>query len=219
MKITSIKVQAKDKNRVNIEVDGVYRFSLTLFQLGDLKLKVGQEYSEKELATLEIESQFGKLYMRAIEYCLMRPHSAKEVRDYLYRKTLSRNVKSRKTGKVIKKSGISEDVTNRVFSRLEEKGYIDDERFASFWVNGRKNSKPISRRKLFSELLQKGVATEIIETALTEYSDDDQESAIKKLILKKRKIYGDDQKLLAYLARQGFRYDDIKKALETHDVI
>ncbi|HEU4830551.1 MAG TPA: hypothetical protein VFS65_00050, partial [Candidatus Saccharimonadales bacterium] len=74
MKITSLSLQARDKNRVNVSVDGVYRFSLDVFQVGELGLKIGKEYEESELLALESESQFGKLYARALEYCLMRPH-------------------------------------------------------------------------------------------------------------------------------------------------
>jgi SOS response regulatory protein OraA/RecX len=36
------------------------------------------------------------------------------------------------------------------------------------------------------------------------------------VIAKKRSRY-DDQKLMAYLARQGFRYDDIREALDQYD--
>ena len=80
MKITGITSQTKNDNRVNVMVDGAYRFSLDIFQLSDLGIRVGKEYTEEELLELESESQFGKLYARTLEYCLMRPHSAKEVR-------------------------------------------------------------------------------------------------------------------------------------------
>ena len=70
MKITAISAQQKDKNRVNIMVDGAYRCSLDIFQVGELGIKTGKEYSEEELIELEQESQFGKLYARTLEYCL-----------------------------------------------------------------------------------------------------------------------------------------------------
>ena len=94
MKITSISVQQRDKNRVNISVDGKYRFSLDLSQLTELGVKTGNEYTETELADLENESQFGKLYMRALEYSLMRPHSQYELSQYLYRKTRDTRTKT-----------------------------------------------------------------------------------------------------------------------------
>lgn len=188
-------------------VDGKYRFSLDIFQYADLGIKVGQEYTDEELTLLETESQFGKVYARALEYCLMRPHSAREVKDYLYRKTRATPTK---TGEV--KKGIAPEITERVFDRLVEKGYIDDEKFARYWVENRNLTKGASRRKLQAELRAKGVESAIIERYLAE-SDRSDEGELEKIIAKKRNRYPDDQKFMQYLARQGFSYDDIKNAL------
>ena len=70
MKITDISLQARDKNRVNVSVDGKYRFSLDVFQVGELGIKVGREYTEEEISKLEDDSQFGKLYARSIRILL-----------------------------------------------------------------------------------------------------------------------------------------------------
>ncbi|TAH33522.1 RecX family transcriptional regulator [Candidatus Saccharibacteria bacterium] len=223
MKITALTAQQKQANRVNVMVDGVYRFSLDVFQVADLGIRVGREYSEKELVELETESQFGKLYGRTLEYTMIRPHSAREIRDYLWRKTRSRKVLLRhKAGKSMLQGGtlqqikevpgVSQAVADRVFDRLCEKGYIDDEKFARFWVENRNQRKGSSVRKLKSELQAKGVESSIIDTALasTTRSDEDE---LAKIIAKKRARYPDEQKFMQYLARQGFSYDDIKEAL------
>ena len=189
-------------------VDGVFRFSLDIFQVADLGIRVGKDYTEKELLELESESQFGKLYARTLEYCMMRPHSAKEVRDYLYRKTRDTRTK---TGGI--KKGVPVDVTTRVFDRLVEKRYIDDEKFARYWVENRNMTKGASRRKIIAELRAKGVEQSLIER-LWDDSQRNDEDELKKIIAKKRGRYSDDQKFMQYLARQGFGYDDIKQALE-----
>jgi regulatory protein len=207
MKITSISIQVRDKDRVNVSVNGKYRFSLDVFQLVDLGIKVGKEYSETELVSLEEESQFGKLYMRALEYCLMRPHSQRELKDYLYRKTRDTRTK---TGDIRK--GVSLALTERVFSRLEEKSYIDDKKFAAYWIENRNLRKGSSRRKLSAELSAKGVDRTIIEQFLSETERDDM-TDMKKIFYKKRPRYDDEQKFMSYLSRQGFSYDDIKVAL------
>lgn len=212
MKITAISTQVRDKDRVNVSVDGKYRFSLDVFQLVDLGIKVGKEYSEAELVALEEESQFGKLYMRALEYCLMRPHSQRELKDYLYRKTRDMLTK---TGDIRK--GVSVALTERVFNRLEEKGYIDDKKFAAYWIENRNLRKGSSKRKLSSELSAKGVDRTIIEQFLNETDRDDM-TEMQKIIDKKRPRYDSEQKFMAYLSRQGFSYDDIKTALARNDV-
>lgn len=207
MKITDIKLQIRDNNRVNINVDGKYRFSLDAYQLVELGIKVGREYEEAELVALEQESQFGKVYGRALEYCLMRPHSAREVQNYLYRKT--RPFRD-KTGEL--RPGIAPEITTRVFDRLCEKKYIDDTKFARYWIENRSMTKGASLRKLTDELRAKGVVSPIIQQVLDETERNDSDE-IQKIITKKRSHYPDENKLIAYLARLGFAYDDIKQAL------
>lgn len=214
MKITALTSQQQQQNRVNVMVDGKYRFSLDIFQVADLGIRVGKEYAEEELTALETESQFGKLYARTLEYTMLRPHSAREIRDYLYKKTRTTKVRNRKTGEVRDREGVSAELTERVFDRLVEKGYIDDEKFARYWVENRSLTKGASRRKLQAELRAKGVESSVIEKYLSE-SERSDESELQKIIAKKRARYPDHQKFMQYLARQGFSYDDIKTALDT----
>lgn len=207
LKITSISLQVRDKNRVNVSVNGKYRFSLDYTQIADLGVKVGNEYNEEQLTDLENESQFGKLYMRALEYSLMRPHSQYELSQYLYRKTRDTLTK---TGSI--KKGVSKELTTRVFDRIIEKGYVNDEAFARYWIENRQLRKGISKRKLQAELASKGVNRSIVESLLSETERTD-EDEILKIIEKKASRYDDEQKLVAYLARQGFSYEDIKQAI------
>jgi SOS response regulatory protein OraA/RecX len=53
---------------------------------------------------------------------------------------------------------------------------------------------------------------EVIDQALADQPQDDI-AAIKQLIAKRGHRYPDRQKLMAFLARQGFQYGDIKTAL------
>lgn len=211
MKVTGLSPQVRDKNRVNVMIDGKYRFSLDVAQVIDLGIKIGKEYSDEELAELESESIFGKLYNRTLEYTLVRPRSEKEVKDYLYRKTLDKRTS---TGGV--KPGVPVSVTERVFQRLVDRGYVDDLKFAQYWLENRRLKKGASTRLLRSELSSKGVSSSDIERAMESFDRSDQEE-ILKVIARKKRLYSDEKKLIAYLARQGFSYDDIKNALEAQD--
>lgn len=211
MKITDISLQAKNPDRVNISIDGKYRFSLDVYQFSELGLKIGRELSDEELAGFEQESQFGKLYSRTLEYCLMRPHSAKEIKDYLWRKTRATKFKSR-TGEIKDRDGVSQDVADRVYRRLQDRGYVDDEKFARFWVDNRNQTKGASRKKLTMELRAKGVEISVIDQALSSTERNEQDE-LTKVISKKSSKYQDERKLIEYLMRQGFRYDDIIDAL------
>lgn len=181
--------------------------------MADLGIKVGKDYSEEELRALEDEAVFGKLYARALEYCMSRPHSIKEVRDYLWRKTLTTKYKSRTTGEVKERPGVAQPIADRVLDRLIEKGYLNDEQFARWWVDNRNQIKGVSRRKLQAELASKGVAREAVEQALQQTTRQD-EDELMKIIVKKQNRYPERNKLVAYLARQGFSYEDIATAID-----
>jgi regulatory protein len=82
-------------------------------------------------------------------------------------------------------------------------------------VESRRLLKATSKRKLAMELKQKRIAEDIITQVLAE-DETDERHVLRDLIAKKRTQtrYQDEQKLLAYLMRQGFNYDDIKAALQ-----
>lgn len=212
MKITAISAQVRNPDRVNVSVDGKFRFSLDIFQLAGLGVKVGKEFDEEGLAALEGESSYGKLYTKSLEYCMLRPHSSREMRDYLWRKTRATKYKSR-NGELKERAGVAQEITERVYDRLVEKGYIDDEKFARWWVENRNLRKGTSQRKLQAELAAKGVPRSVVSVVLRETTRNDGDE-LQKMIEKKRAKYPDEQKLIAYLARQGFSYDDIKMALQ-----
>lgn len=214
--ITDIKQAIKNPNRANIFVNGKFRFSLDIFQLTDLGVKVGAIFDLREITHLEQQSEFGKLYALALNYCLMRPHSSREVRDYLMKKTLTRRLKNKKTGEFYEKAGVSKMSVEQVLVRLEEKGYINDAKFARFWVENRNLRKGSSLKKLRMELTQKGVSVEIQDEIFAESERNDAEE-ILKIIDKKAKRYSDKQKLVAYLARQGFSFDEINRALRERE--
>ncbi|MDR0591112.1 MAG: RecX family transcriptional regulator [Candidatus Nomurabacteria bacterium] len=213
MKITAITAQLRDQNRVNISIDGKYAFSLDIAQVGELGVKVGVDIDEAQRSKLEEASQFGKLYARTLEYALSRPHSQREMCDYLRRKTLDKKYKPRGQSELKTKPGVSQAVADAVLKRLLERGYVDDVKFARFWVENRSLTRGASRRKLTVELIKKGISQDIINEALGDSGRDDAEE-LRKMISKKASKYDDEQKLMTYLARQGFSYDDIKAALK-----
>lgn len=197
MKITAIKAQVKNPERVSLYVDEKYAFSLNYSQLLDQKLRVGLQVDEVRLAELKRASDFGKAYERALIFVLIRPRSVRELHDYCRRKKLE-----------------PADCA-AIIQKLTARGYIDDRAFARAWVQSRALTKKISRRKLQLELRQKGVASDVIEQVIATSSFNEQTS-LSELVAKKRKLArykNDDQKLMQYLARQGFGFDDIKNAL------
>ena len=216
--VTDIKEAVRDRDRLNVYIDRKFFCSLALSQVVDLKLKIGKQLNDEDLKSLRRASEFGKLYQRALEYALLRPHSQKEMRDYLKKKTLNKavRVKNQKTGEyqTKQKEGFDVSLVEPVLARLVERGYVDDERFAKLWIENRSTRKGISQKKLRLELQSKGISQDIIDTCLSEGARDERKE-LKKVIAKKAKKYPDEQKLIQYLLRQGFNYSDVLEALST----
>ena len=196
MKVTDIKAQIKNKDRFSIFVDGRYTFSLSAWQIGELKIKVGQNVDQELVSQFQEQSDFGKLYDRTLRWAYMRLRSEREIDMY------------------VKKLSDDSGTWEQIKERLDRLGLIDDREFARAWVASRRRSKHSSDIKLRSELRQKGVDESVISKELSN-SEIDENDALRQLIEKKRKItrYQDDKKLMQYLAGQGYRYDQIKCAL------
>lgn len=198
MKITSIKQQVRRGDRYSIFVEGKYAFSLSETALLDSKLASGQELSKEQLGEYKKLSNDDKLYNQALRYVAMRPRSRWEIEFYLE-----------------KRKGASPALSEIILNKLSIIGLVDDVKLAKAFVNDRRLLRPASRRKLILELRKKRVADNIIEEAVGRESSDEQ-AALMEIIERKRRQtkYQDDLKLMQYLARQGFNYDDIKTALK-----
>ncbi|HSX35124.1 MAG TPA: RecX family transcriptional regulator [Candidatus Saccharimonadales bacterium] len=195
MIISAIKQQVKRRDRYSIYVDGAYAFSLSEGGLIESRLASGQEIDAARLSELKQTAGLDKAYGNALRYVVMRPRSEWELQDYFRRKQ------------------IDESAAQEIIERLRNLDLLNDLAFARAWVSNRRLLKQTSKRRLMLELKQKHVAEDTIRQVLEE-DDTDERSQLKALIAKKRARYPDRQKLMQYLARQGFRFDDIKSALE-----
>jgi regulatory protein len=194
MKITAIRQQIRNAERVSVYLDGKYSFSLSLSQLVNEKLVIGAELDDDRIAELKEASQNEKLRMKAMNWVLLRPRSVRELELYLKRKESDR-----------KSDGqwIIDDFVSR--------GWVDDEQFARWWIE-RSSRQKKSLSFLRAELTGKGVSRDIIGSVLAEKND---EAALFNLILKLRmkSKYKDEAKLARYLVTKGFRYSSVSDAL------
>ena len=222
--VTEMKAGVKNPERVNVYVNSKFAFSLDVAQVVEHKLKTGAVLNREQLVDLKKASEFGKLYQRTLEWVLMRPRSLRETRDYLFRKlrSVSRGPSATNeergsevppvtTGGHERVREEYSEFSEEIVSRLVDRGYLDDKRFAEFWVENRFVKKGVSRKRLRMELAKKGVAKEIIDEVL-DVRDDEEE--LRKMIARKWAKYDDKQKLMAYLCRQGFSYDLVRNMID-----
>ena len=191
MNITDIKAQVKTAGRYSVFVDGKYSFSLSDVALLEQQVRIGQEVTKERLAELKQRSVDDKLYGLTLRYLSIRPRSEWEVHTYLQRKQAS------------------PALVDLILNKLSKDGYINDISFAEAWVSSRRLLRPTSKRKLQQELRSKRVSDEVIGTVLAGDSADERQQ-LRELAAKKRARYADEVKLMQYLVRQGFSYEDVK---------
>lgn len=196
-KITALKYQKKNPDRVSVYLDGRFAFGLPAILAA--KLKPGQCLSDAEVDALQAEGGQEQAYNRALNYLSYRPRSRKEIDTYL------------------QKREVPQDQIEDVVSRLERAGLVDDEEFARFWVENRERFRPRGLRALRYELWQKGVSQEIIDRALE--SVDVEGSAYRSAGKKARQLRSLDRqtfyrKMIAFLSRRGFDYEVAREATD-----
>ena len=106
--------------------------------------------------------------------------------------------------------GVPADAATAVLDRFTEVGLINDEAFATAWVESRHSSRGLGRRALSAELRRRGVADDLAKDAVADVSDDDEESAARALVRRRlRSMTGltretKVRRLTGLLARKGF---------------
>ena len=195
--VTAIEAQKRGHERVNIYIDGEYTFSLSLIEAA--RLHRGQQLSDAEIAALQGEDAVLKAVDRAARFLSYRPRSQEEVR---------RNLAEKDTPPAVIEAALN---------RLAAMGYLDDEAFSRYWVQNRREFKPLSPRALRVELKQKGVTEGIISTVLDELDAD--QLAYSAGLAQARKLRYPTQlefrrKIGDLLRRRGFSYSTIRDVVE-----
>src|SRR3989338_4439295 len=196
MKITAIKAQLKNPDRVIIFVDDKYSFSLSLDELVSQKLKKDDELNQADVKRLKKLSDDGKLRARSLEWLLNRPHSIREFKDYLYRKKADPELSKALTQEFI------------------ERDYLNEQKFGQWSIDLQKR-RGKSNPAIRSELFKKGLGREMIDELMAAEGSGEEER-LKTLVAKKRgasRYRNDPKKLASYLVSQGFSYSQVKEAL------
>jgi regulatory protein len=188
--ITGLTPQKKDKERMNVYLDGEFAFGLSLMTAANLS--IGQVLKPDEVEALKAADEVERAKASAYRYLSYRPRSIAELKRQLVNK------------------GYKETTVDQVIDRLSELELIDDMAFARYWVEQRETFKPRGRRALRYELYQKGIDRQIVDMVVAEV---DETVSAKKAARKKAKLWRElpeeqfYEKLGNYLKRRGFSYE------------
>jgi regulatory protein len=195
--ITALKIQKRNKERVNVYLDETYAFAVTV--LVAASLKKGQYLTDPEIERFKSQDERDKAYHQAVRFLGFRARSQQELVRYLQAK------------------GYASVVVTDTIDRLLEEQYLDDEAFARFWLANRERFRPRSQQALRYELRQKGIANEVIETALADVDEANLAwTAVEQKLARWQGLSEEDfrKKVLGFLSRRGFTYEIAYQAVE-----
>jgi regulatory protein len=110
----------------------------------------------------------------------------------------------------LRRREIPDEVADRVLSRFEDVGLIDDTAFADAWVESRHHSRGLARRALARELRTRGVDSTVIDQAVDQLDAQREEETARALVARKlaatRGLERDRRirRLAGMLARKGY---------------
>ena len=119
----------------------------------------------------------------------------------------------------LKQGGYAEDAVEAAIRYVKSFGYINDMEYARILLTAGKIGKV--KKNFMRTLLQKGVPAEIVEQVFEEadYGEKDSRQAIEALM--RKRSYNPEtadvkekQKMMGYLMRKGFSYQDVRNALQ-----
>lgn len=200
MKISKIEVQKKNKERLNIYIDEVFAFGLSLDVYVKYNLKKGQDLDDDFIENILMEEENNKAINSSLKYLSYRQRSIKEVRDHLKRK------------------GYDESIIENSIGALLEKNYLNDYEFSKSFIRDKSYLNKYGINKIKYELKNKGVSVDVIEKTL-DFDSDQEYSRALELANKKIKSYKNldnssiYRKLGSFLQRKGYKYTTVSKVL------
>lgn len=196
-RITALRQQKKNRQRVSVYLDGDYAFGLQAIIAAPLR--VGQTLSPEQMRQLLQSDSAEIAYERALGFLSYRPRSEAEVVAYLRRRKMP------------------PEAIQAATERLLQAGLLDDEAFSKYWVENRETFRPRGARLLRYELRRKGVHDALIDQAVENLDETD--SAYQAAHDRARRYAHLDRvsfrrRLGAFLQRRGFGYEAVKEAVE-----
>ena len=160
--------------------------------------RVGEEITPEQWEYLLETSQYNRARERALYLLGLRDYGCREMEQKLLTEA-------------------SPEVAAAVVERLRDVGLLDDSRFAARLARHLYEYKQYPRRRIRQELLRRGVDAATAEEALCELDGEDFQQAlalIEKKYYNKLNTPESRQRVIAALARRGFTYAAIRRAIE-----
>jgi regulatory protein len=202
-KITALRAQAKDPQRVNVFVDGEFALGVSLTTITKNGLHIGKQFSAEEFAKLEQSESGDKAYLAALRFLEARPRSITEVRARLGRKDFA------------------PEAIDAAIARLTDLALLDDAAFARYWVENRQAYRPRGAGALRDELRRKGIDADVTAEVLDDVLTGDEAIGAWGLARGALHKYAGSQdrnaftrRMGSYLQRRGYTFEVIRPIID-----
>ena len=193
--ITAITPQVKDKERVNVYVDGRFYCGMRLETVMASRLKVGDEIAPERLDEIQEENERAQALDKAMTHLSSTMKTEKQMRDFL------------------KKKGYVDGVCDYVLEKLREYRFVDDAQYCAQYAETA--GRNMGARRIAMELKQRGADEAAIEGALSGLTGQSEAAkAAAQKYMKNREFTRENlSKTFRYLMGRGFDYETAKDAL------
>ena len=200
--ITKLEIGKRNKERVNVYIDGEFAFSLHAEIIYKESLKVNDKVDLERLKKMVEEDNYLKCKNSAIRIIERSYKSEKEIREKLLLKEYENKT------------------IDRTLEFLKEYNLLNDEKLTSMYVKDRLRSE--GKNKIKYSLIRKGISEDLIEEELSKVDDDNLRETAYNLGLKKYNTllkrendkYKLSQKLYRFLMSKGYGYDLISEVVK-----
>ncbi|KAA6332358.1 Regulatory protein RecX [termite gut metagenome] len=123
----------------------------------------------------------------------------------------------------LRRQELGEDAIERILSRLEAEGFIDEKRYTRSFVNDKFRFAKWGKMKIRQALFFKQIPSGVVEKGLGELNENEYLSVLRELIEKKKKSIQDENeyeqkgRLIRFALGKGFEIKDIEKCIKTED--
>lgn len=202
--ITAITPQKKNKERYSIFVDDEFLIGVAETTLLDHGLKKGVEITPPLFRKLQRAEGRHAVKSYMLKLLSRREHARRE----LYNKA--------------RRKEYTADIINSVLDELEEKGFLNEKRFAEQFARDKSNLNQWGPSKIQAHLRKKGISKMITENAIARaFEPIDIEKRLAELVEKKRRRFLREEdafkrkkKVFDYLQRKGYRPASIYNCLD-----
>lgn len=192
------RIVKKDTRNVMIHFDNDDVLILSADVFFKSGLKINDEISDDRFSFLVKENKLFHIKQRAFGYLSRRQHSTSEIRIKLRQK------------------GYETELITEILEELSKNNYLHDLEFAKLYTEEKKRTKLWGKNKIKSELIKKGIKSEIVKEVMSEYLNEDIEydnaliTARKKYNLLKPRVSDKKSlkhKLISFLNGRGYNYE------------